>query len=56
MNVDVIDMNGQIVRNYTYAAGTYNIDVDMSRLPAGLYSVRVSGDSIADHNLKVVKN
>ena len=56
VNVDVIDMNGQIVRNYTYAAGTYNIDVDMSRLPAGLYSVRVSGDSIADHNLKVVKN
>ena len=56
VNVDVIDMNGQVVRNYSYAAGTYNIDVDMSRLPAGLYSVRVSGDSIADHNLKVVKN
>jgi len=55
VNVYVIDMNGNVDRIYQYAAGTYNLDVDMSSLPAGLYSVRVSGKGIDDHNLKIVK-
>ncbi len=56
VNVNIIDMNGQVVRTYQYAQGSYSLDVDMSKLPAGLYSVRVSGKGMADHNLKVVKD
>ena len=55
VHVDIIDMNGNLVRSYKYIPGTYNLDVDMSRLPLGLYSVRVYGKDIDFHNLKVVK-
>ncbi len=51
----VIDMNGSVLRQYSYAPGTSIVDVDMSKLPAGIYSVRVSGDAAAPYNLKVVK-
>ena len=53
--VDVIDMNGNVARTYQYVAGTYKLDVDMSRLPTGLYSVRVHGKDVGFHNLTVVK-
>jgi len=54
--VDIIDMNGQVDRSFQYAPGSYDLDVDMSRLPTGLYSVRVSGRDIGYHNLKVIKD
>jgi hypothetical protein len=55
VNVDVIDMNGRIDRSFQYAPGTYFLDVDLTNLPLGLYSVRVSGRDIGYHNLKVIK-
>ncbi len=53
--VDIIDLNGRVDRSFQYAPGTNLLDIDMSRLPTGLYSVRVSGNDIGFHNLKVVK-
>ena len=53
--IDVIDMNGVVERTFQYAPGSYQLDVDMSNLPAGLYSVCVSGKYIGYHNLKIVK-
>ncbi len=53
--VDIIDLNGRIQRSYEFASGTYQADLDMSTLPTGLYSVRVTGNNVGYHNLKVVK-
>ncbi len=53
--VDVMDMNGRIDRSFQYAAGVQELDVDMSRLPTGLYSVRVFDATNGYYNLKVVK-
>lgn len=53
--VDILDMNGVIERTFEYAPGSYQLDVDMSNMPQGLYSVRVSGRDIGYYNLKVVK-
>jgi type IX secretion system substrate protein len=53
--VDILDLNGRVDRSFQYTPGTSVLDVDMSRLPTGLYSVRVSGNDIGSHNLKVVK-
>ncbi|MCW3120773.1 MAG: hypothetical protein JWQ38_265 [Flavipsychrobacter sp.] len=55
VNATIIDMNGSVLREYTYAPGTMTLDVDMSKLPSGLYSVRVGGASATPYNLKVVK-
>ena len=55
VTVDVIDMNGRIDRSYQYAPGSDLLDVDMSTLPTGLYSVRVFDPSVGYYNLKVVK-
>lgn len=54
--VSIIDMNGHIDASYEYAPGIYNLDVDMSTLPMGLYSIRVFGNGISDHNLRVLKD
>jgi hypothetical protein len=53
--VFIIDMNGQIVTNYQFPAGSLILDVNMGGLPSGLYSVRVFGPYISYHNLKVIK-
>jgi hypothetical protein len=54
--VDVLDMNGHILRSFEYGKGTFQLDMDMSVLPVGLYSVRVSQAGVPLENLKVVKN
>ncbi len=55
VSVKVVDMNGNITRSYEYAPGTSVMEVDMNRLPAGIYSVRVYGTGLDNYNLKVVK-
>ncbi len=55
VSVKVIDLNGVVKRSYEYVPGISILDVDMSRLPTGLYSVRVFGTSLDYYNLKVVK-
>ena len=54
--VDVIDLNGNVVRSAQYPLGIYDLDVDMSRLPVGLYSLRVYEQGLGYHNLRVVKD
>lgn len=53
--VDVLDMNGRVVSTTQYAAGSNKLDVNMSTMPAGMYTVRVSQKGNATQNLKVVK-
>ncbi len=53
--VDIVDLNGVVNRTFQYSPGSYQLDVDMSNLPTGIYSVRVSGRDIGYHNLKIVK-
>ena len=55
VTVNVIDMGGNVVRTYKYEPRSYQLDVDVSNLPSGLYSVRVSGKGIASYNLKLTK-
>ena len=55
IQVEVIDMNGNVARKYQYESGSDLLEVNMNRLHAGLYSVRVFGKGIASHNLKIVK-
>ncbi len=55
VSVYVIDMNGRIDNSYQYAPGESQLDIDMSILPTGLYSVRVFDPAVGYYNLKVVK-
>lgn len=52
---DVVSMNGVVDRSYQYVPGSNVLDVDMSKLPAGWYSLRVWGKDIGCHNSEVVK-
>lgn len=54
--VDIIDMNGRVLRSFEFGKGTFQLDMDMSALPVGLYSVRVAQAGMPLENLKVVKN
>jgi len=53
--VYIIDMNGNMLRTYKYEPRSYQLDVDVSTLPAGIYDVHVSGKGVGDHNLKLEK-
>ena len=55
VSVYVIDMNGNIVRTVQYPLGIYRLDVDMSSLPMGVYSVHVSGNGVGSHILMIAK-
>ena len=41
VKVDIIDLNGRAYNQATYGPGTNTIDIDMSPLAAGLYTVRI---------------
>lgn len=41
VTVDVVDMNGHVVRTFQYAAGSTRLDVDMSNMPIGHYMANV---------------
>ncbi|MBA3828844.1 MAG: DUF4394 domain-containing protein [Taibaiella sp.] len=53
--VDVIDMNGRVARSYEYSVGSYQLDLDMSTVPVGLYNVRIQTNTTLQ-NVKVIKN
>jgi len=55
VNVDIIDLNGTLVRSLSYSPGTYSIDVDMSALGTGLYTVRVREKGKPMQYIKAVK-
>jgi hypothetical protein len=54
--VMVIDMNGSILRAFQFNPNSYELQVDMGSLPIGMYSVRVFGNQVSYHNLRVQKN
>ncbi|HXS35928.1 MAG TPA: DUF4394 domain-containing protein [Flavipsychrobacter sp.] len=54
--VDIMNMNGQVLRSYEYGVGSYNLDLDISNLPTGYYSAHVMQDGYATQNIKLIKN
>jgi hypothetical protein len=56
VDVQVVDLNGNIVKRFSYGQGNELLDIDLTNMPAGLYSLRVSGKDMAYHTLKIVKN
>ena len=54
--VDIIDLNGRIVRSYQYGTGTYQMDIDMSKMPNGLYNARVMQNGVVTNNVKLIKD
>ena len=55
VSVDVVDMNGRVTNSYEFGVGSQDLNIDMSTLPTGLYSVRVAQQGQTPHNLKVLK-
>jgi len=55
VSVFIVDMGGNIIRTYKYEPRSYQLDVDMSTLPMGVYSIRVSGKGVGEHSLQVEK-
>jgi hypothetical protein len=54
IQIYIIDLRGQVMRSFSYAPGSYTLDLDMSTLATGLYNVRViEGRTIT--NIKVIK-
>lgn len=53
--VDMIDMNGRVVRSYEFGLGTYQLDLDLSNIPTGLYSARVMQDGAQTQSVKIMK-
>jgi hypothetical protein len=41
VTVSLINMNGVLVRSYTYSAGSARFDIDISSLPDGIYALQV---------------
>jgi hypothetical protein len=51
--VHVVNLNGQIMQSRTFDPGANNLHLDMSTLPAGLYSIQVQERGKAVQALKV---
>jgi hypothetical protein len=55
VTVDVIDLNGRIVRSYSYGAGSNTLDVDMSKLETGMYNARIITAGSKEQDVKLIK-
>jgi len=55
VNVDVIDLNGRVMRSAKYGPGTSQLDIDMSMLATGLYTVRVMEKGQPIQYIKAIK-
>ena len=53
--VVIIDMNGRVMRQYSYPAGQQIISMDLSPLRGGLYSIRVLEHGQPRYALKLLK-
>lgn len=56
VHVAVLSVQGQVLRNYEFAAGSQQIDIDVQNLPNGLYNLRVREQGGMSHNIQLVKN
>jgi hypothetical protein len=54
VSVEVMNLQGTLMSSFRYAPGSRSLDVDMSTLPTGIYSVRVKENRNVE-NIKVVK-
>ena len=53
--IQLIDLRGQIVRSFMYAPGSFQLDVDMSTVPIGLYNIRVIEYGRGDRTIQDIK-
>lgn len=52
----IIDLNGRVVQEYEFNAGTRSLDADVSALPAGLYGLQLIQDgTMLDQAQKLVR-
>lgn len=55
VNVIMLNFNGNIVQSWIYAPGGNQLDVDMTAVPGGLYSLRVQEYGYLPDFIKVIK-
>jgi len=53
--VDLVDLNGRIIRSYEYGSGSYQLDLDLGNVPTGLYSARITTSGADVQSVKIVK-
>lgn len=52
----IIDLNGRVVQEYEFDAGTRYLDADVSALPAGLYGLQlIQNGTVLDQTQKLVR-
>jgi hypothetical protein len=52
---ELVDMNGRLASRTSFPAGREVLNLDVSRVPAGLYVVRVFEGNILTHQLRLVR-
>ena len=55
ISVFVVDFRGQIMKSWIFAPGGDQVDIDISSLPIGEYSIRVQEEGFPADNLRLVK-
>lgn len=55
VTIYVVNMNGNIVKSYTYGAGNSSYGIDVGNLPAGLYSIQLQERGKSLQSIELVK-
>ena len=55
VTVYVINMNGETLKTYTYAAGGNRLDMDLSNIPQGYYSLQIAENGKNLQSLRIMK-
>ena len=55
VSIYVVNMNGTILKSYTYAAGSNSYGIDVGNLPAGLYSIQLQERGKSLQSIELVK-
>jgi hypothetical protein len=52
---ELVDMNGRLAARTSFPAGREVINIDVSRVPAGIYAVRIFEGNVLTHQLRLVR-
>jgi hypothetical protein len=55
LQVSVLNLQGQVLRSFEFAAGTQQVDINLQDLPNGIYNLRVHEQGDATQNIRFVK-
>ncbi len=53
--VDLVNLNGSVVRSYQYGPGSYQLDLDLGNVPPGMYHARISSNRSSPQSVKLLK-